>query len=93
MSMFLLKFKHDDKDWFLHGGENLGFMGSYEKEQAHAVAINNTGKSIGIGGFTITEVKSQDELSKLIGGIPFSIIHFSGGLGIPFWGVEIKNGQ
>lgn len=83
--MFLLKFNHDGKEWFLHNGVN--FEGGNSKQEAEKSVMAHTAKSVSIGGFEIVEM-SVAELSKAIGGVPYSIISFSGGL-IPFSAVQI----
>ena len=62
------------------------------KFQARQTAIENTVKAISVGMFNISEVKTPEELSDLIGGIPYKIIDFRGGFGIPFMGVEVIDG-
>ena len=84
--MYLLQFTHEKKNYFLHDGET--FIGGNSENEARIAIHNNTGKSISIGGFDIVKM-SVDELSTIIGGVPYPIINFSGGLGIPFCGVEI----
>ena len=84
--MYLLQFTHSNKSYFLHDGET--FIGGNTESEAKTAIIRNTGKSISIGGFDIVKMTTE-ELLKSIGGIPYSIINFSGGLGIPFCGVEI----
>jgi len=91
--MFLLKFSLNGKEYFMHNGEGEQFAGATSEAEAHLLAIHHTGKSIGVGGFEVTEVKDAEELSVMIGGVPYSIIDISGGLGIPFCAVEIKHGN
>jgi hypothetical protein len=86
--MFLLRFKHDGKKYFLHSGEQ--FIGAETKLEAHLESVNHTGKAIGVGGFDVVEVDVKT-LLDMIGGVPYSVIRFSGGLGIPFCAVEIVN--
>jgi hypothetical protein len=88
--MFLLKFGHENKQYFLHNGTQ--FMGGENESQARQTAIENTAKAISVGMFDITEVKTPEELSKLIGGVPYKITDFHGGLGISFMGVEVMSG-
>jgi hypothetical protein len=84
--MFLLKFKHEGSDWLLHNGAN-SFEGGNSRIECDICLRHHTAKSISIGGFEIVEM-SVDELSKAIGGVPYKIISFSGGL-IPFSAVKI----
>lgn len=88
--MFLLKFTHENKRYFLHNGTQ--FMGGEIESEARQTAIENTAKAISVGMFDITEVKSSEQLSDLIGGVPYNITDFHGGFGIPFMGVEVVNG-
>lgn len=85
--MFLLKFRHQNKDYLLHNWNQ--FVGGNTEYQARQTAIQNTAKSISVGMFEIVEVKTSDELSNLIGGVPYKIIDFYGGFGLPFMAVEI----
>ena len=91
--MYLLKFEHENKNYFLHGGEGWGFTGAMSEEKAHIVSASNIGKSIGFkGGFTVTHVSDEMVLADMLGITPkenYSIINFFSGLGIPFYAVEI----
>jgi hypothetical protein len=87
IKMFLLKFKHDEKFWFLY--RHNSFVGGITEEDAHNESILNMAKGLSVGGFDIVEM-NYDELEKAIGGVPYKIIDFVGGF-IPFEGVEIKS--
>ena len=88
--MFLLKFKLHGKEYLLHNGEGESFVGAMTEDTAHVISSQNVGKAIGVGGFEIVEVKDSEELSNMIGGVPYSIISVSGGLGVYYSAVEIK---
>ena len=83
--MYLLKFSRNGKNYLYHNGN---FVGGNTEEDAHRSAVANTAKSLSVGGFDIVEVKTTEELGRMVGGVPFKIISFSGGL-LPFEGVEI----
>jgi hypothetical protein len=86
--MFLLKFqvKNEGKIMLLHDGES--FVGGNTYQQAEYASINNSAKAVSVGGFDIVEM-TEEELLKVVGGIPYKILAVHGGL-IPFNGVEIK---
>jgi hypothetical protein len=86
--MYLLKFNHDDKSYFLHSGTQ--FIGAMNEEDAHNVCIENTAKGLSVGGFDIVQTNEQELLRMIGGAIPYKIIDFHGGL-LPLMGVEIVN--
>ena len=89
--MFLLKFTHKEtgKKYFLYDYDH--FVGGNTYGSAEYACIENSAKSISVGGFDITEV-SLEKLAEMIGTNvekpSYHIIHFTGGL-IPFDGVEV----
>lgn len=83
--MHLLKFKFEEKSYFLHDGEF--FTGGSSKWIAETRRLQHAEKCSWVGGMDVVEV-SPEELEELVGK-PYGIIDFTGGH-IPFYGVEIK---
>ena len=86
--MFLLRFSHEGKKYFLY--RESAFCGGHSKEDAEFELKYHTAKSIAIGGFEIVEVKDLEHLKEFVSEYPFKIINFSGGLGVPFEGVLLR---
>lgn len=85
--MFLLKFHVDGKAYLLHDGKQ--FIGTEKKGDIGPVRIENLAKSLSVGGFETIET-SKYNLEQMIGGVPYPITSFNGGL-IPVKGVQIVN--
>lgn len=85
MQMFLLKFSHEGKNYFLHDG--TVFIGGMDLDSAKKIVITKTFLAISIGGFDITPI-DVDGLRDSVG-MPYNIIDFTGN-GQHFMGVEIK---
>ena len=86
---YLLKFKHENKEYLLY--KNNHFVGGNSQQQAQDQILANTGKSLSIKGFEIIEVENLEGLKEIVSEYPYKIINFSGGIGIPFEGVLLKD--
>lgn len=82
---YFLTFKQNDKKYFLYDGDS--FVAGSTDEKAHHLAALNTGISLSVRGFDIVPL-DVEQLGKAVGGVPFKVMHFSGGMGKPFEGVE-----
>lgn len=78
--MFLIGFVHKGAQYLFYRN---GFVGGEYEDAAKAIR-QHTGKSVAVGGFDKVHVKDKAALEELVGGTPFRIINFNGGLGIPF---------
>jgi len=85
--LYLLRFTHVGKDYFLHTGDN-SFVGGDTKKQAEDVSYSHVYTCLPVGGTTILPI-TKEELAKSVG-VPYKIITFTGGFGRNIYGVPIQ---
>jgi len=83
--IYLITFTYENKNWLLYSQDS--FVGSENEAEAHKALEKYVNIMVSVNGRV--EKFDFNKLGELIGGVPFKIIDFFGGLGTKWEGVQL----